>query len=88
MDINNNELVELINAFIALISENFSYDAVNRFLRLGLLNFDYRMVSLLDNYLLETGIRGYKRLYTDFTYLPKSFSETELEEINEFKYCT
>ena len=85
MDINNNELVELINAFIALITENFSYDAVNRFLRLGLLDFDYRMVSLLDNYLLETGIRGYKRLHTDFTYLPKSFSETELEEINEFK---
>ena len=85
MDINNNELVELINAFIALITENFSYDAVNRFLRLGLLNFDYKMISLLDNYLLETGIRGYKRLHTDFTYLPKSFSETELEEINDFK---
>lgn len=85
MDVNNNELVEFINACIGIISENYSYDAVNRYLRLGLLDFDYRKVSLLDNYLLETGIRGYKRLHNDFTYLPKSFSEAELEEINEFK---
>lgn len=85
MDINNNELVEFINACIALISENFSYDAVNRYLRLGLLDFDYRKISLLDNYLLETGTRGYKRSHNDFTYLPKSFTEAELEEINEFR---
>nr|WP_314507346.1 PD-(D/E)XK nuclease family protein [uncultured Lachnoanaerobaculum sp.] len=85
MDVNNNELVEFINACIALISENFSYDAVNRYLRLGLLGFECRKVSLLDNYLLESGIRGYKRLHSDFTYLPKSFTESEFEEINEFK---
>ena len=85
MDVDNNELVEFINACIGVISENFSYDAVNRFLRLGLLHFDKRLVSLLDNYLLETGIKGYKRLHSEFTYLPKSFSETELKEINEFK---
>ena len=85
MEVDNNELVEFINAFIAVISENFSYDALNRFLRLGLLRFDKRLVSLLDNYLLETGIKGYKRLHYEFTYLPRSFGEDELKDINEFK---
>ena len=85
MEVDNNELVEFINAFIAVISENFSYDALNRFLRLGLLRFDKRLVSLLDNYLLETGIKGYKRLHSEFTYLPRSFGEDELKDINEFK---
>lgn len=85
MEVNNNELVELINTCIGLVSENFSYDAVNRYLRLGLLNFDCRSMSLLDNYLLETGIKGHKRLFEDFTYLPKNFSDEELEEINIFK---
>lgn len=82
--ISTNIFVEFINILLELISSNYSYDAVMRYIRnpfsrgdIG----DYALYSL-DNYMYLKGISSYKKFSKPFKYLPKSYKGLDLERLN------
>jgi ATP-dependent helicase/nuclease subunit B len=61
-DINSNPLVILINSVMEVFTRNWSYEAVFRYLKTGLVDIEREEIDLIENYVLENGIRGRKWL--------------------------
>lgn len=55
-----NPMIEYIKSAIALYEKDFSYEAVFHYLRSGLADMEPEETDLLENYVLQTGIRGYR----------------------------
>ncbi len=81
-DILNNPFVELLRAAVTIVGEDFSYEGIFRFLRTGLTDLCEEEIDRLENYILATGIRGYKRWSEPFTRSFKSREQLDLEQIN------
>jgi ATP-dependent helicase/nuclease subunit B len=81
-DILNNPFVELIRAAVAIVSADFDYENIFRYLRTGLTELTTQEIDLLENYVLATGIRGYKRWSEPFTRKYKSREVIQLNVIN------
>ncbi len=81
-DILNNPFVELLRSAIVVVSEDFSYEGVFRYLRTGLTDINLEETDLLENYVLATGIRGHKRWNEPFSRRYKSKEVIPLERIN------
>ncbi|KJS01592.1 MAG: ATP-dependent helicase [Peptococcaceae bacterium BRH_c4a] len=58
IDIANNPLVRLILSMLDIFNENWSYEAVFRYLKTGLTGVDRSSIDRLENYVLACGIRG------------------------------
>ena len=72
-----NPMVEYIKSALELYLKDFSYEAVFHYLRSGLADMSHEEVDILENYVIQTGLRGelrYSRLFT-----PKT-RDTEDEE--------
>ncbi|MGE5627711.1 MAG: helicase-exonuclease AddAB subunit AddB [Solirubrobacterales bacterium] len=54
----NSPLIVLIVSALEIITKNWSYETVFRYLKTGLLNIDQGEVDLLENYVLANGIKG------------------------------
>lgn len=50
--------IECIRAALEIVSSNFSYESVMRFLRTGFVDIEERHIDLLDNYLVAIRVRG------------------------------
>lgn len=83
--IEDNNLVEFIRAAFLLMSSNYSYDAVMRYIKSGFVCSSTRLESLMDNYMTACGIRGYKRIKKQWDYVPYSLEGMDIDELNEFK---
>lgn len=55
-----NPMIEYIKSGLKLYLNKFSYEAVLHYLRSGLTDLPMEDVDLLENYILRTGIRGYR----------------------------
>ena len=66
-----NPLVEGIRAALQMEAENYSYDAVFRFLRSGMTGFTRDEIDRMENYALALGIRGRKRYEEPWIRLPE-----------------
>ena len=53
--------VEFIDSAIDIILSDFSYDNVFRFLKTGLTGMEHDSVSRAENFVIEHGIKGYRR---------------------------
>ncbi len=84
-DILNNPFVELLRAAVVVVSEEFSYEGVFRYLRTGLSDLATDEIDILENYVLATGIRGYKKWSEPFKRGYKSKDNISLEKINEIR---
>ena len=65
-----NPMIEYIKSALELYLKDFSYEAVFHYLRSGLADMEPEQVDLLENYVIQTGIRGYRsysRLFTHKT---------------------
>ena len=82
-DILNNPFVELLRSAVTIVSEDFSYEGVFRYLRTGLTDLSLEEIDLLENYVLALGIRGYKRWSEPFTRNYKSREPIALDRMNE-----
>lgn len=71
--ITSNPMVETIRAVLEIITENYSYESVFRYLRCYMSSLSREEIDILENHVLEKGIRGYRRWTGDF--------KTENEEI-------
>lgn len=56
----SNPFVEGIRSVIEIITEDFSYESVFRFLKTGMSGIDPDDVDIIENAVLATGIRGYR----------------------------
>ncbi len=81
-DILNNPFVELLRSAVTIVSEDFSYEGVFRFLRTGLTDICEDDIDRLENYIIATGIRGFKRWSEPFTRSYKSREALDMEGIN------
>ncbi len=82
-DILNNPFVELLRSAVSIVSEDFSYEGIFRFLRTGLTDISEDEIDRLENYILATGIRGFRRWSEPFTRTYKCREPLNLEQINQ-----
>jgi len=94
LDVANHPLVRLILSMLDIFTENWSYEAVFRYLKSGLTGIGRDRIDRLENYVLACGIRGSR--WTDETgwnmsteLLPdqRSFLENSamLEDVNQIR---
>lgn len=78
---------EWVRAFIEMIETGFAYDSVFRYLRCGLSGFTLDEVDVLDNYVLERGIRGFKKWNEKWVHpsrqMGRGIKKTEEEQISD-----
>lgn len=77
--------VEFLRAFLKMIEENFSYEAVFRYLRSGFAGISGEEVDLLENYCLALGIRGLKKYSEKWIRFAKNQTEEQLTRLNEIR---
>ncbi|WP_297429824.1 helicase-exonuclease AddAB subunit AddB [Clostridium sp.] len=56
----SNPLIILISSAFEILSKNWSYESVFKYLKSGLTGVDNSHIDILENFVLEHGIRGYK----------------------------
>ena len=80
-DVLLNPYVEYVRSALAMISENFSYKSVFRFLRTGLTDLSFDEIDRLENYVIALGIRGYKK-WNETWARRRNFNEQDVELVN------
>ncbi len=82
-----NPMIEYIKSALQLYSKDFSYEAVFHYLRSGLADFTAQETDILENYIIQTGIRGQRRWSRLFTRKLKEMGkdETLLLQLNELR---
>ncbi|NLO97664.1 MAG: helicase-exonuclease AddAB subunit AddB, partial [Peptococcaceae bacterium] len=93
IEITQNPLIKLILAMLDIFIENWSYEAVFRYLKTGLAGIDKESIDRIENYVLACGIRGSQwtnKEKWDWSteILPQGsngISDFDLEEINQVR---
>ncbi|MCR5755343.1 MAG: exodeoxyribonuclease V subunit gamma [Acetatifactor sp.] len=82
-----NPMVEAIKSVLELYLKDFSYEAVFHYLRSGLSDIPMEAVDELENYVIQTGIRGYRQWSRLFTHKTKAMGEDEepLQRLNALR---
>ena len=81
LDVASNPLIVLINSAIDIISRNWSYESVFKYLKSGLIGIDIEEIDRLENYVLAYGIKGAKWKVDEWTYYSSnSFKNEEITE--------
>ena len=62
-----NPLPETVGAYLDIFVNDYSPESVTRFLKAGLTGLETEEIDLIDNYIRQTGIRGYKAWHNRFT---------------------
>lgn len=57
-EVNGNPIIVFLVSALEILSKNWSYEPVFRFLKCGLIHMDMNDIDLLENYVLANGIRG------------------------------
>ena len=81
-DIKQNILIKYILSLLDIFEKNWSYDAVFNYLKIGLLDFEYYDICLLENYCKKWGIRNSK-WHREFTYEPLNEIQEKLENMRK-----
>ena len=63
-DILSNPLIVLIISSLEILTTNWSYESVFKYVKSGLINLEVNFIDKLENYILANGIKGYKFLNT------------------------
>lgn len=77
--------VEFLRAFLKMIEENFSYEAVFRYLRSGFSGISSEEADLFENYCLALGIRGEKKYAEKWIRFSKNQTEEQLAQVNAIR---
>lgn len=82
-----NPMIEYVKSALELFIKDFSYEAVFHYLRSGMADFTAEEVDDLENYILQTGIRGLRKWERLFTHKTEEMGENEepLQRINELR---
>ncbi len=82
-----NPMIEYIKSALDLFLKDFSYEAVFHYLRSGMADFNAAETDILENYILQTGIRGKRKWERMFTHKTPDMEEKEepLQRMNELR---
>jgi ATP-dependent helicase/nuclease subunit B len=64
-DITSNPLIVLITSAVEIFTKNFSYEAVFRYLKTGLLDIPAQHIDILENFVIAAGVKGKKKWTED-----------------------
>lgn len=88
-NIMSNPMVEMIRGALEVLQSGFSYEAVFRYLKTGLvLPVDGSLSDMLfraENYVLALGIRGFKRWNSTWDRVYRGSELINLDKLNEFR---
>ncbi|MEY7999086.1 helicase-exonuclease AddAB subunit AddB [Clostridium sp. Mt-5] len=89
-EIDNNPIIILIVSAVEILSKNWSYESVFRYLKTGILNLKFDEINMLENYVLANGIRGKGWIQAEpwnfrmnYDTSQEEISEEEAEYLNE-----
>lgn len=82
-DLNQNILIKFIISLLDIYTQNWSYEAVFNYIKLGLLDIDEEKIYLLENYCKKWGIKGSKWYSKKFDYEPLNENQEILENIRK-----
>ncbi len=77
--------IEFIRAALEIISADFSYEAVFRFLRCGFCQIEEDDLDILENYVLAAGIRGQRAWKKRWLFMPKRGKGYDLERMDDLR---
>lgn len=77
-----NSFVEYIRSLLNMAEQNFTCESVFRFLRTDLTGIAYEDVCRMENYVIGTGIKGYKKWQERWVRRLRGMKEAELERLN------
>lgn len=80
-----NPFTEFIRSLIAIYADNYSYEAMFRFLKSGFVDVAAEDIDLLDNYCLACGIKGSSRWHSKFTKVPRRMSAEEVAKLEDVR---
>ncbi len=82
-----NPMIEYIKSALELYLKDFSYEAVFHYLRSGLADLAREEIDELENYVIQTGLRGYRKWSRLFTHKTKVMKESEepLQKLNTIR---
>ena len=82
-----NPMIEYIKSALELYSMDFSYQAVFHYLRSGLADLEPEEIDVLENYVIQTGIRGYRSYSRLFTHKTSQMEgdEEALAAVNDLR---
>lgn len=94
VEISNHPLIRMILSMLDIFNDNWSYEAVFRYLKTGLTGLERDKVDLIENYVLACGIRGNRwikdeewRMSTDLFFNGNEAEDSKriLREINRIR---
>ncbi len=80
-----NPFVNSIRAAIEVITDDFSYNSVMRYLRTGMSFVTDEQCDLFENYILALGLKGYRRYSAKWRYKAKEYGDEKLAVINAIR---
>ncbi len=80
--------IEMIRAVLEIVADNYSYEAMMRFLRCGFCRMEEDELDRLDNYLLAMGIQGEKAWNRHWIHMPKQESLYHLAGLENLREQT
>lgn len=80
-----NSFVEHLRSLLNLMEKGFTYESVFRYLRTNMSGFALDEVDQMENYVLATGIKGFKNWQKPWERTLKNTTEEALEELNHFR---
>ncbi len=80
-----NPLIEYIRALFDIITGDYDYEAVFRYLKSGVSGYDTDSIDALENYVLKFGIRGRKQWNEPFILRGKDEDDELLFRLNEIR---
>lgn len=78
----SNPVVEFLRSALDVITRNFEYEAVFRFLKCGLTDFTKEQIDQFENYVIAFGIRGKHAYEREWERQYRTNYEINFEEIN------
>lgn len=80
-----NPFVEYLRAALNMLTEQFTYESVFRYLRCGLSCLSVKETDVLENYCIAVGIRGWKQWQEHWVRRYRGMEEGSIEEINRIR---
>lgn len=82
-----NPFVEYLCAVLNMLTEQFTYESVFRYLRCGLSGLSVDEVDELENYCIAVGVRGWKQWNEHWVRRYRGMEEGSIEELNRIREC-
>ncbi len=85
LDVAANPLPELLRSALGCVTDRYSDRSFLRFMKCGLIPGERETMYFTDRYIRECGVRGERKFFTRWEYVPRDLKGTDMEALNSFK---